>query len=41
MIPKKLREKHNIEKGTILEIYDTKEGLILKPINPIAEMKEL
>ena len=41
VIPKKLRKKHNIEEGIILEINDTKEGLLLKPFNPIAEMKGL
>ncbi len=41
VIPKKLRKKYNIEEGIILEINDTKEGLLLKPFNPIAEMKGL
>ena len=41
VIPKKLRERHNIESGIILEIEDTKEGIILRPYNPIAEMKGL
>jgi AbrB family looped-hinge helix DNA binding protein len=39
VIPKKLREKHKIEMGVILEIEDTKDGLILKPYNPVKEMK--
>lgn len=39
VIPKKLRKKHNIEEGIILEINDTEEGLLLKPFNPVAEMK--
>jgi AbrB family looped-hinge helix DNA binding protein len=41
VIPKKLRRKFNIEKGIILEIEETGEGLLLKPFNPIAEMKGL
>jgi AbrB family looped-hinge helix DNA binding protein len=41
VIPKKLRKKHGIEEGIILEIDDTKEGLLLKPFNPVAEMKGL
>ena len=39
VIPKKIRKKHNIEEGVILEINETEEGLLLKPFNPIAEMK--
>jgi AbrB family looped-hinge helix DNA binding protein len=41
VLPKKLRQKHNIEEGIILEINDTKDGLLLKPYNPLAEMKGL
>jgi AbrB family looped-hinge helix DNA binding protein len=41
VIPKSLRKKHNIEEGIILEINDTKEGLLLKPYNPLAQMKGL
>lgn len=41
VIPKKLRKKYNIEEGIILEIDDTKEGLLLKPFNPVAELKGL
>ena len=37
----KLRRKFNIEKGIFLEIDETKEGLLLKPFNPIVEMKGL
>jgi AbrB family looped-hinge helix DNA binding protein len=39
VIPKKLRKKFNIEEGIIIEIGETKEGLLLKPYNPVAEMK--
>ena len=39
VIPKKLREKLKIEHGTILEIEEVKEGLLLKPYNPVAIMK--
>jgi AbrB family looped-hinge helix DNA binding protein len=41
VIPKKLRKKYNIEEGIIIEIDETKEGLLLKPFNPVAEMKGL
>ncbi len=41
VIPKKLRKKYNIEEGIILEIDDTKEGLLLKPFNPVSELKGL
>jgi AbrB family looped-hinge helix DNA binding protein len=41
VIPKKLRKKHGIEEGIILEIDETKEGLLLKPFSPLAEMKGL
>jgi AbrB family looped-hinge helix DNA binding protein len=41
VIPKKLRQKHGIEEGIILEIDDTKDGLLLKPYNPLSEMKGL
>ena len=41
VIPKKLRKKHNIEEGIIVEIEETKDGLLLKPFNPVAEMKGL
>jgi AbrB family looped-hinge helix DNA binding protein len=41
VIPKKLRRKLKIESGVILEIKETEEGLLLKPYNPVAEMKGL
>ncbi len=41
VIPKKLRKKHNIEEGIIIEIDETAEGLLLKPFNPVAELKGL
>jgi len=41
VIPKKFRKKLNIEHGVILEIEETEGGLLLKPINPVAEMKGL
>ena len=41
VIPIKLRKKYNIEEGIIIEIDETNEGLLLKPFNPIAEMKGL
>jgi AbrB family looped-hinge helix DNA binding protein len=39
VIPKRLRKKHGIEEGIIIEIDETKDGLLLKPFNPVAEMK--
>jgi len=41
VIPKKLRKKLNIESGIILEIEETEEGLLLRPYNPVAELKGL
>lgn len=41
VIPRKLRKKLNIENGIILEIEETKEGLLLRPYNPVAELKGL
>ncbi len=41
VIPMKLRKKFNIESGIILEIDETDEGLLLKPFNPIVDMKGL
>ena len=41
VIPKRLRKKLEIERGVILEIEETEEGLLLKPHNPVAEMKGL
>jgi AbrB family looped-hinge helix DNA binding protein len=41
VIPKRLRKKLNIENGIILEIEETEEGLILKPFNPVTQMKGL
>ena len=41
VIPKKLRKKYNIEEGIIIEINETTEGLLLKPFNPVAELKGL
>jgi len=39
VIPKKLRKRLKIEHGIILEIEETEEGLLLKPYNPVTEMK--
>jgi len=41
VIPKKLRKKYKIESGIVLEIDETEEGLLLKPFNPVDEMKGL
>ena len=39
VLPESLRRKFSIEAGAVLEIKETKEGLLLKPFNPIADMK--
>jgi len=41
VIPKKLRKKFHIENGILLEIDETDQGLLLKPFNPVSEMKGL
>jgi AbrB family looped-hinge helix DNA binding protein len=41
VIPRRLRKKLNIENGIILEIEETKEGILLRPYNPVAELKGL
>ena len=41
VIPKRLRKKFNIENGIIIEFIETEEGLLLKPLNPVAELKGL
>jgi len=41
VIPKRLRKKFHIENGIILEIDETDQGLLLKPFNPVSEMKGL
>ena len=41
VIPKRLRKKLNIEHGIILEIEESEKGLLLKPHNPVTEMKGL
>ena len=41
VIPKKLRKKLNIEHGIILEIEEFEKGLLLKPYNPVTEMRGL
>ncbi|MEM2122160.1 MAG: AbrB/MazE/SpoVT family DNA-binding domain-containing protein [Candidatus Bathyarchaeia archaeon] len=37
VIPKKLRRKLNIKSGSIMEIEESREGLLLKPLDPIEE----
>ncbi len=41
VIPKRLRKKLNIEHGVILEIEEAEKGLLLKPYNPVTEMRGL
>jgi len=41
VIPKKLREKLNIEHGDILEIREVEGGILLKPYSPVARMRGL
>ena len=37
-IPVKLRAKYRIEKGTRLEVVDTKEGILFKPKKSIMDL---
>ncbi|XES78043.1 MAG: AbrB/MazE/SpoVT family DNA-binding domain-containing protein [Candidatus Bathyarchaeia archaeon] len=39
VIPQKLRKKHHIEEGIIVEINKTEDGLLLKPFNPVVDLK--
>jgi len=39
VIPKVFRRRLRIEHGTIIEIEETDKGLLLRPYNPVAEMK--
>ena len=39
VIPMRLRKKLSIEQGMILEIEETQKGLLLRPHDPVAEMK--
>ncbi len=41
VLPERLRRKFSIEAGTVLEIAETKDGLLLKPLTPVADMKGL
>ena len=41
VIPKKLRKRLGIEHGVILEIEESERGLLLKPIDPVVELKGL
>lgn len=31
VIPKAIREKYNLKKGTVAKIIDTKDGILIKP----------
>jgi AbrB family looped-hinge helix DNA binding protein len=41
VIPKKVRKKLNIEHGMILEVEETKNGILLKPYNPVRKLRGL
>ena len=41
VLPERLRRKFSIETGAVLEIDETKEGLLLKPFDSVAELKGL
>jgi bifunctional DNA-binding transcriptional regulator/antitoxin component of YhaV-PrlF toxin-antitoxin module len=41
ILPLKLQRKFSIKAGAVLEIKEIKEGLLLKPFNPVAELKGL
>jgi len=37
-IPARLRKKFNIEEGTRLEVVETREGILLKPVKTIWDL---
>jgi len=39
VIPRTIRKRLKIEQGIILEIEETEDGLLLKPYNPVTELK--
>lgn len=39
IIPKNLRMKHDMERGRIIEIRETDEGLLLETRNPVIELR--
>jgi AbrB family looped-hinge helix DNA binding protein len=41
VIPKKVRKKLNIEHGTVLEVEETENGVLLKPYDPVKELRGL
>lgn len=41
VIPKRIRRKLNIEHGAILQIEESDGSLLLRPVDPIREMKGL
>ena len=41
VIPKKIRERHNIRLGVVLEVTETEGGILLKPYNPVIELRGL
>lgn len=41
VIPKALRKELNIERDVVIEVEEGDDGLLLGPINPIAEMRGL
>jgi len=41
VIPRAIRRRLKIEQGIILEIEETEDGLLLKPYDPVAELKGL
>ncbi|MBS7651671.1 MAG: AbrB/MazE/SpoVT family DNA-binding domain-containing protein [Candidatus Bathyarchaeia archaeon] len=41
VIPRRLRKKLKLEHGTILMVEETGDGLLLRPYEPVKEMKGL
>ncbi len=39
VLPDRLQRRFGIEAGAVLEIMETKDGLLLRPFNPVSDMK--
>jgi AbrB family looped-hinge helix DNA binding protein len=38
ILPKPLRDRHGLQEGSTLEVFETPEGMLLKPIEPHPSM---
>jgi len=41
VIPKKLRERLDIHHGVVLELEETEKGILLKPYDPVKQLRGL